>query len=91
MELLSREHRVGGLDISGHGPADKLAREAALEGKIAEHDPGFLGVVGEGVRSSTVIHSMEQLFAPPTRDIYADAAEYEDGYEWRADADKYER
>jgi hypothetical protein len=46
MELLSKEHRVGGLDISGHGLADERAREAALEGKIAEHDPGFLGAVG---------------------------------------------
>jgi hypothetical protein len=66
----------------------------AFTGVNREHDPGFLGSIGEGVRSSALLHAAEHYDTMAgnlvTKDMYADAAEYEEGYEWRADADNYE-
>jgi len=94
IEVLSRDYAVRGVETSPRTIMDKRAREHAVEEQVAAHDPGFFGAMLAGMRTSMIVHSAEEYPVAGDRvitaDMRADAREYEDGYDWRRDAEKYE-
>jgi hypothetical protein len=87
LELLASDYSVSGVDTSAQGIASYHERARILEEKIGAHDPGFIGAVAESTRSSALLHSMERGTITPH--MRMDARDYDGGYDWRDDAERY--